>query len=135
MQTNYCPFLLLQPLNKADCTFASKNVNMEEETINKLPLTITPAALQQLREIRAKMHVPVNFHLKIGVKNIDASKKFDYDLRFAIKTDKDDIYEFDGMKVYMEKEHISYLSGMELDWVVINKDSGFSFEKGKASGC
>jgi iron-sulfur cluster assembly protein len=108
-----------------------------QDTTAILPITLTPGAIGQLNRIREEMNIPAHYGLKVGVKGGGCSG-FSYDLRFDEKTDKDDEFELEGIRIFMEKAHAIYLLGMEIDWVEGLQNRGFSFNNPNASstcGC
>ena len=80
------------------------------------PVSLTQGAIGQLRSIMEEQNIPNDHGLRIGVKGGGCSG-FTYVLGFDAKTDKDDEFEIDGLRVFMEKSHAIYLIGMEIDWV------------------
>ena len=61
-----------------------------------------------------------------------------YILGFDKQTEKDDVFEINGMKVLMEKSHAIYLLGIEIDWLNGLNNRGFSFNNPNAAdtcGC
>ncbi len=107
------------------------------DTITKTPIKLTEGALSQLKRIRKEQDVSNEYGLRIGVKGGGCSG-FTYILGFDILKDKDEVFEIDGMKVFMEKSHGIYLIGMEIDWVNGLNNRGFTFNNPNASsncGC
>lgn len=101
------------------------------------PISLTEGALKQLKRIMAEQNVPENYGLRVGVKGGGCSG-FSYILGFDEKKDKDQEFELEGLKVYMEKSHGIYLLGMEIDWVEGLNNRGFSFNNPNATsncGC
>lgn len=101
------------------------------------PISLTQPAVAQLRAIMGSENIPSDHGLRIGVKGGGCSG-FSYVLGFDAKTDKDDEFEIDGLRVFMEKSHAIYLLGMEIDWVDGLNNRGFSFNNPNASstcGC
>jgi len=85
----------------------------------------------------AEKSVPEHYGLRIGVKGGGCSG-FSYLLGFDEKTDKDEVFEINGITVYMEKAHGIYLLGMEVDWVEGLNNRGFTFNNPNATescGC
>ena len=81
--------------------------------------------------------VAPDYGLRIGVKGGGCSG-FSYILGFDLMKEKDDVYEVNGLKVYMEKSHGMYLAGMEIDWVEGLNNRGFTFNNPNATsscGC
>ncbi len=101
------------------------------------PVTLTPGAIKQLLRIKNEQNIPDDHGLRIGVKGGGCSG-FSYVLGFDKKEDNDDVYEIDGLNVFMQKAHAIYLLGMEIDWVEGLNNRGFSFNNPNASstcGC
>ncbi|GAB4255031.1 MAG: iron-sulfur cluster assembly accessory protein [Saprospiraceae bacterium] len=101
------------------------------------PITITESALAQLKRIKEQEKISDEHGLRVGVKGGGCSG-FSYVLGFDLQTDKDTVYEIDGLKIFMEKAHALYLVGMEIDWVEGLNNRGFSFNNPNASstcGC
>ena len=101
------------------------------------PITLSSSAFKQLSRIREEQSIPDDHGLRIGVKGGGCSG-FSYILGFDKKGANDDIYEINGLIVFMEKAHAIYLLGMEIDWVDGLDNRGFSFNNPNASstcGC
>lgn len=101
------------------------------------PLTLTDSAVKQLTRIMGEQKVPEDHGLRVGVKGGGCSG-FSYILGFDQKKDNDDVYEINGMKVFMEKAHAIYLLGIEIDWLDGLNNRGFTFNNPNAKescGC
>ncbi|HFA49405.1 MAG TPA: iron-sulfur cluster assembly accessory protein [Bacteroidetes bacterium] len=101
------------------------------------PITLTEGAIKQLKRIRDEQGISAKHGVRIGVKGGGCSG-FTYVLGFDEKTEKDDEFEIDGLRVFMEKAHAIYLLGMEIDWVEGLSNRGFSFNNPNATstcGC
>ncbi|MEO1263254.1 MAG: iron-sulfur cluster assembly accessory protein [Bacteroidota bacterium] len=108
-----------------------------ESTTTTQPINLTSGALKQLNRIKAEQEIPADHGLRIGVKGGGCSG-FSYILGFDKKDDKDDEFEIEGLRVFMQKSHAIYLLGMEIDWVEGLNNRGFSFNNPNASstcGC
>ena len=106
-------------------------------TTTVAPITITPTALIELRNIRKNLNVPEDYGLRIGVKG-GGCAGFSYILGFDEPKEGDTTYEVDGLKVLMQPAHGMYLLGMEIDWVDGLDNRGFSFNNPNATdncGC
>ena len=86
------------------------------DTQVKAPVQFTETAIRELRAIREKQSIPMEYGLRIGVKGGGCSG-FSYILGFDVQKDNDQEFELEGFKVIMEKAHGIYLLGMEIDWV------------------
>ncbi len=110
---------------------------MSTEVILEAPLKITANALQQLRRIRQEQNISEEYGLRVGVKGGGCSG-FSYVLGFDQKKEKDQIYEMEEFKIFMEGAHALYLVGMEIDWLEGLNNRGFSFTNPNAKdtcGC
>lgn len=108
------------------------------ETITQTqPINLTQGAVNQLKKIFEEQNLTSEHGLRIGVKGGGCSG-FSYVLGFDVQKDKDEIYEIEGMKVFMEKAHAIYLLGMEVDWIDGLNNRGFTFSNPNAKetcGC
>lgn len=107
------------------------------DTISTTPITITDSALKQLKRIMGEQNVPEEYGLRIGVKGGGCSG-FSYILGFDVLKEKDQVFEIQGFKVFMEKSHSMYLLGMEIDWLEGLNNRGFTFNNPNADescGC
>lgn len=107
------------------------------EVKTKNPVNITESAMVQLKRIMGEKEVPDNYGLRIGVKGGGCSG-FSYILGFDEKNEKDEVYDINGLRVFMEKAHGIYLLGMEIDWAEGLNNRGFTFTNPNANdtcGC
>jgi iron-sulfur cluster assembly protein len=101
------------------------------------PIKLTETAVNQLKKIIIDQNIPAEFGLRVGIKGGGCSG-FSYVLGFDEKKEKDDSFEVNGIKVFMEKAHAIYLLGMEIDWVEGLNNRGFMFNNPNANdtcGC
>ena len=101
------------------------------------PISLTESAISQLQRIMKEQNVPDEYGLRVGVKGGGCSG-FSYVLGFDAHKEKDEVYEINGMKVYIEKAHSLYLVGMEIDWEDGLNNRGFAFNNPNAKstcGC
>ncbi|HRO07865.1 MAG TPA: iron-sulfur cluster assembly accessory protein [Saprospiraceae bacterium] len=102
-----------------------------------VPVSFTESAIMQLNRIFKEENLSVNHGIRIGVKGGGCSG-FSYILGFDEQKDKDEVYEINGLKVFMEKSHSIYLIGMEIDWKDDLDNRGFIFTNPNAKetcGC
>ena len=105
--------------------------------IRTKPISLTQGALNQLRRIYSEQNLSEDHGLRIGVKGGGCSG-FSYVLGFDVQKDKDEVYELDGFRIFMEKSHAIYLLGMEVDWIDGLNNRGFTFSNPNAKetcGC
>ena len=109
---------------------------MSEATLTS-PIKLTRGAITQLERIRQEQGVPSAYGLRIGVKGGGCSG-FSYLLGFDEEKERDTIYEFEGVRILMDKAHALYLLGMEIDWLDGLNNRGFVFNNPNAKetcGC
>jgi len=113
-----------------------KFVNMEVIT-EKPPVNFTSTALEELHRLYESLELKEESALRIGVKGGGCSG-MSYLLAFDKPEENDKFYEVDGIPVVMNKAHVMYVLGMEVDWENGLANRGFSFNNPNASdtcGC
>lgn len=107
------------------------------ETINKTPVSLSPSAVNELKKLMEKEGFEAEKFLRIGVKGGGCSG-MSYVLGFENKTDKDEIFEINGVNCIINPAHLIYLSNMEINWEGGLNSRGFTFSNPNAStscGC
>lgn len=100
-------------------------------------VTLTDSAKEEIKRLMNETEFDKKKSLRIGVKGGGCSG-MTYVLGFDAKTEKDEIFEIDGIPIIMEKSHDIYLEGMEVDWHGGLNSRGFTFNNPNASntcGC
>lgn len=99
-------------------------------------INVTPKAVAKIREAFAREGVTGG--LRLGVLGGGCSG-LSYQFRFEPQPrPKDHVFEFDGVKVFVDPKSMLYLGGMTLDWKDSLLQSGFVFENPhatKSCGC
>jgi len=101
-------------------------------------VTITPRAAKEIVTIKADNNIPAGHALRLGVKGGGCSGMtyvlaFDEKPRFG-----DEIYEIEGITVYVDPKSMFYLSGTTLDFSDGLNGKGFVFSNPNATktcGC
>lgn len=104
---------------------------------NDIPVHFTEGALKKLAEIKSESDAELAPYLRIGVKGGGCSG-LSYLLAFDQKTEKDNEYVIEGMEVIMDKSHVMYVLGMEIDYEYGLNTRGFVFNNPNAKetcGC
>lgn len=100
-------------------------------------ISVTPKAIQKIREAFAKNGVSEG-GLRLGVQGGGCSG-LSYMFRLENRQrEKDNVYEFEGIKVFIDPKSMLYLDGMTLDYQESLLHSGFVFENPnakKSCGC
>jgi len=107
------------------------------ETTIGAPVTITASALAEIKRLMEREGFDKANKLRVGVKGGGCSG-MSYVLGFDAQTDKDDLFNIDGIPCIINKTQGMYLAGMEIDWQEGLNTRGFTFNNPNASktcGC
>jgi iron-sulfur cluster assembly accessory protein len=97
------------------------------EVVKSTPIILTPGAIAKVKEIMAQQN-PVPAGLRVGVVGGGCSG-FSYSMQFENGAGMmDKVFEFDGLKVYVDATSVMYLNGCKVDYVETLEGSGFKFE-------
>jgi iron-sulfur cluster assembly accessory protein len=95
--------------------------------VKKAPITLTPNAIGKVKEIMAQQN-PVPAGLRVGVVGGGCSG-FSYSMQFDNSAGMmDKVFDFDGLKVYVDATSVMYLNGCIVDYVETLEGAGFKFE-------
>ena len=102
-------------------------------------IAVTPKAVARIRAAMAKEGVsPEEGGLRLGVQGGGCSG-LNYNLRFdAHPRERDRVFTFDGVRVFVDPKSYVYLNGMTLDWEETLIHQGFAFKNPnaqKSCGC
>ncbi len=100
---------------------------------------VTPKAVARIRAAMAKENIsPAEGGLRLGVQGGGCSG-LTYSIRFDTQPrERDRIFEFDGVRVFVDPKSFIYLHGMTLDYVETLMKQGFEFinpNSSKSCGC
>jgi iron-sulfur cluster assembly accessory protein len=100
-------------------------VNSHKEFSMKIELT--PKAVSKVKEIMAQQN-PTPAGLRVAVVGGGCSG-FSYQMNFENETNGvDKIYEFDGLKVFVDQASLMYINGTIIDYVETLEGAGFKFD-------
>ena len=113
---------------------AQTETNSSEEA----PVTITQAALRQVHYLKSKKGDD-SLALRIGVKGGGCSG-LSYVLGLeANSTEKDEVYNIEGLSVFIDRKSLSFIAGLNLDYTTKNLlEGGWQFTNPnaqKSCGC
>jgi iron-sulfur cluster insertion protein len=92
-----------------------------------LPVTLTSTAIAKVKEIMAGQN-PAPSGLRVGVVGGGCSG-FSYSMQFENAPGMmDKVFEFEGLKVYVDATSVMYLNGCRVDYVETLEGAGFKFE-------
>ncbi len=91
------------------------------------PVNLTPHAVAKVKEIMAQQN-PLPAGLRVGVVGGGCSG-FSYSMSFENQAGMmDKVYEFDGLKVFVDATSMMYLKGATIDYVETLEGAGFKFD-------
>ncbi len=101
------------------------------------PVSLTANAVKEVKKLISEKELSEEFGLRVGVDGGGCSG-MSYTIGFDKKQDKDQEFEIDGVKVFMNKSHGLYLLGTEVDFQDGLNSRGFTFNNPNATstcGC
>jgi len=91
-----------------------------------IPITITDKAKEEIRNIMDHKNIPADYCLRVGVKG-GGCGGMAYALGFDKPKEDDQQFVIAGIPVLMEKRHVMFLMGMQVDFFEGNDTRGFTF--------
>ena len=90
-------------------------------------LDLTPTAVSKVKEILSQQN-PQPQGLRVSVVGGGCSG-FSYQMNFENESNGiDKIFDFDGLKVFVDQASLMYLKGTKIDYVETLEGSGFKFD-------
>lgn len=108
---------------------------MSSGSVNEVQLT--PSAVGEVQRMLAHQPPGPELGLRMAVKGGGCSG-LSYALNFDKKQEGDNVFEYDGVKVYVDPKSYLYLQGVTLDYIDALEGKGFKFINPGASktcGC
>jgi iron-sulfur cluster assembly accessory protein len=110
----------------------------ETAALADAPLTLTPRALDMVKQIRSKEGFSESHVLRVSVVGGGCSG-FSYQLDFdEAPQEGDQVLSYDGVRVAIDPTSAQYLAGTQIDYVSSLHGGGFKFANPKATqtcGC
>ena len=104
---------------------------------NKIPVTLTIQAIEEIKDLLLKGNYGEGFGLRLGVKG-GGCAGFTYILDFDSQKENDHRFEVDGIRVFIDKSQEIYLCDCEIDFKKGLDNRGFIFNNPNATetcGC
>ncbi len=94
-----------------------------------IPVNITEDAIKEIKNIISNKNIPSEYGLRIGVRGGGgcSAAGMSYMLGFDKNKPTDKSFEIAGIPVYIEKSHVMYIIGMEIQFHDSNDARGFVF--------
>jgi iron-sulfur cluster assembly protein len=106
-----------------------------------MSINLTENAIKELKRYQADQEIESDAIVRVKVEG-GGCAGFQYGLSFQDGTDfnvdNDNIYEFDGIRVAVDKKSMLYLDGTTVDWIEDLSRRGFNFDNPnavKSCGC
>ncbi|MHA7129007.1 HesB/IscA family protein [Algoriphagus namhaensis] len=91
-----------------------------------IPIKITEKAETEIRNIIETKNIPKDYFLRVGVKG-GGCGGMSYALGFDKPKEADEKMEINGIPVLIEKRHVMFLMGMNIDFYEGEDARGFTF--------
>ncbi|UXP30668.1 iron-sulfur cluster assembly accessory protein [Reichenbachiella agarivorans] len=92
------------------------------------PVNITTKAIAEVRNIMDNKGIPKDYSLRIGIKG-GGCGALGYVIGFDKANDGDITYSQQDIPIVIDKKHVMYLIGLEVDFIEESDARGFSFIK------
>lgn len=93
-----------------------------------LPVQITDKALKEIADIKENKKIPTDYGLRIGMKGSGCAGSMI--VGFDKKSEHDQVYELPNkVDLYIDKRHLMYLIGVNLDFYEGADARGFTLDK------
>ena len=94
----------------------------------KNPVTLSKSAAVEVKNIMQHKNIPNGYGLRIGMKGGGGcGAGMTHMLGFDKAKDSDLTYESEGITIYVEKKHLMYLIGLQVDFYEGADARGFTF--------
>ncbi|MGF1532981.1 MAG: HesB/IscA family protein [Bernardetiaceae bacterium] len=94
-----------------------------------LPVSITPQAVAEIKQIIASKQVPEGYGLRLLVEGGSGCGGARYRLGFDRPKPEDVVFVWEGLEVMYQKQQLLFLVGMELAFEEREHERGFVFRK------
>lgn len=91
-----------------------------------IPINITEKAEEEIKNIMTHKNIPADYSLRVGVKG-GGCGGMSYALGFDKPKEGDENMEISGIPVLIEKRHVMFLMGMQIDFFEGEDARGFTF--------
>jgi len=97
-----------------------------------VPITITPLAASEIRKVLTDKNLSAEYGLRVGIKGGGCGGA-SFLLGFDKRKEADDVFQIEGIPVFVDRKHLMYLLGMEIDFEDGDYGRGFTFNNPAAS--
>lgn len=94
--------------------------------LDKLPVSVTPRAWEEIRDIVERKNIPAEYGLRIGIRGAGCAG-MSFLLGFDKKQPTDMEFVYHDYPIYIAKKDTMYLLGLQVDFYEGNDARGFTF--------
>lgn len=91
------------------------------------PIKLTDRAILEIEYIILSKSISDDYGLRVGLKGAGCGAT--YLLGFDLKTKADDAFEIGNINIFIDRKHLMYLVGVEIDFEEGDEGKGFTFLK------
>lgn len=95
------------------------------------PIQISTRAISEIRETLSANKIPDSYGLRVGIKGGGCSGTFL--LGFDTASEQDQVFQVSGVKVIIDRKHLMYVLGAEVDYEETGNGAGFTVSLKKDS--
>ncbi len=88
------------------------------------PIQISSRAISEITETLSANKIPDSYGLRVGIRGGGCSGTFL--LGFDTATEQDQVYQVEGVKVIIDRKHLMYVLGVEVDYEEAANGAGFT---------
>jgi iron-sulfur cluster assembly protein len=96
------------------------------------PIQISTRAISEIADTFSANKIPESYGLRVGIKGGGCSGSFL--LGFDTASEQDQVYQVEGIKVIIDRKHLMYVLGVEVDYEETENGAGFTVMMNKDSG-
>ncbi|MBK8443671.1 MAG: iron-sulfur cluster assembly accessory protein [Sphingobacteriales bacterium] len=117
----------------------TNNISSDTQTLigTECPVRLTEGAVKEIKFLMHDKEIPTHQGLRLGVKGGGCSG-LSYVLGFDEKNELDEEYFIHNIRIFINRAHLLYISGMEVDFLHGLNNRGFIFNNPNATsscGC
>lgn len=101
--------------------------NVQNNMANAQPIRISETAKREIIDTLTANKIPDSYGLRVGMKGGGCVGQFL--LGFDTPTEHDQVYEIEAIKVIIDKRHLMYVIGTEVDFEETDNGAGFTVVK------
>lgn len=90
-----------------------------------IPVSFSDRAVEEIKAIMQRKAIPMDYGLRVGVRGGGCGVSFI--IGFDKPKETDLIYHIHDIPVYVDKKHILFLTGKQVDFIESDEGRGFTF--------